>query len=87
MSWQNTYSFTLAITADVLTASIFWNYRDVCVSSLAGMAIRAGKTSSLLGRIGKILNWIQPGHCEMSIDYDISVAQSTIAFLSTNKAP
>lgn len=87
MAWQNTYSFTLAVATDVLTASIFWNRKDVTVSSLAGMAIRAGKTKSLLGRIGKILNWIQTGHCESAIAYDTQVAQQTIAFLSSNQAP
>jgi hypothetical protein len=87
MSWQNTYSFTLAITLDVVTASVFWNRRDVTVSSLCGMAIRAGKTSSLLGRIGKVLNWLQTDHCEQAIAYDMSVANSTLQFLTTRQAP
>lgn len=34
MSWNQTYSYTLAITADFLAAAVFFNRTDLCVSSL-----------------------------------------------------
>lgn len=34
MSWSNTYTHTLAIAVDMLTAATFWNQEDVTVSTL-----------------------------------------------------
>ena len=83
MSWSNTYSHTLAIAVDMLTASIFWNDEDVTVSSLCGVALRKGQTTTFLARLGKILNKIQANHCEMAITADKARAAQTITFLSS----
>ena len=34
MSWERTYTHTLAIATDVATASLFWNVSDLCISTL-----------------------------------------------------
>lgn len=87
MSWSNTYSYTLAIAVDMLTASVFWNKTDVCVSSLAGLNLRrraAGLgTNWFLYHLGLLLNRIQTNHCELSIQGDLARANSTITLLSS----
>lgn len=65
----------------MFTASVFWNKDDVTVSSLCGLALRQGRSYSLLGRLGFVLNKIQTNHCELAIQADLSRAQSTIALL------
>lgn len=85
MSWSNTYSHTLAIGVDMLTASIFWNDTDVCVSSLCGLQLRRvialQGSNWFLVQLGHLLNWIQADHCELSIAADIARANATLALL------
>lgn len=81
MSWDRTYTHTIAVSIDVLTASIVWNDNDVCVSSLAGLALRA-KRSGFLAWLGRLLNKIQANHCELSIAGDIARCQAAIKLLS-----
>lgn len=81
-----TYALNLAIAVDILTASIFWNKEDVCVSSLCGLQLRrkaAGLgTIWLLYRLGLLLNNIQSNHCELSIQSDIARANAVIRLLN-----
>lgn len=79
--WSNTYSHTLSISVDMLTASIFWNKDDVTVSSLCGLALRRGESATFLARLGKVLNVLQANHCELAIAADIARANSTIDLL------
>lgn len=85
MSWDKTYSFTLAIAADVLTASILWNRRDVTVSSLCGLQLRRIANQEggiwILVQLGRLLNKIQANHCELAIQGDLAEARETIQFL------
>lgn len=71
MAWSNTYSHTLAIAVDILTASVFWNVEDVCVSSLAGLSLRKRETNTFLARLGALLSKIEANHCELSIAADL----------------
>jgi hypothetical protein len=87
MSWSNTYSHTLAIAIDILTASIFWNVEDVTVSSLCGLALRSGRSSSFLGRLGRVLNRIQSNHCELAIAADLARAEACRTLLTVPKLP
>jgi hypothetical protein len=82
MSWSNTYSHTLAIAADIFTASTFWNTEDVTVSSLAGLALRRKETSTFLARLGKVLNVLQRNHCEGAITSDLARLDSALALLT-----
>lgn len=81
-----TYALNLAIAVDILTASIFWNKEDVCVSSLSGLALRR-KAAGLgvnwgLYHLGLLLNKIQTNHCELSIQSDIARANAVIRLLN-----
>lgn len=87
MSWSNTYSHTLAIAVDILTASVFWNVEDVTVSSLCGLAIRKGLTTSFLGRLGWVLNKISKNHCELAIAADLDRMSKGTALLNSAHSP
>lgn len=95
MAWANTYSFTLAIAADTFTASLLWNRTDITVSSLCALQLRR-KAAGLgynwgLVKLGGALNWIQTGHCEGAVLYDLARANSVIQLLesapSTSPSP
>lgn len=81
--WSNTYSHTLTIAADIFTASIFWNTEDVTVSSLCGLALRRGETTTFLARLGTLLNKIQTDHCELAIAADLSRSTQASALLNS----
>lgn len=81
MSWSGTYTHTLAIAADMGTASIFWNREDVTVSSLCGLELRKPAGNWFLRALGRLLNRVQANHCELAIAADRARAQSTIALL------
>lgn len=83
MTWSNTYSHTLAISVDIFTASVFWNTENVTVSSLAGLALRRGETTTFLARLGKVLNKIQPNHCELAIASDLNRQVTATALLTS----
>lgn len=83
MAWSNTYSHTLAISVDVLTASVFWNVENVTVSSLAGIALRRGETTTFLARLGKVLNKIQTNHCELAVAADLARQASATTLLTS----
>lgn len=83
MSWSQTYSYTLAIGVDILTASIFWKTQGVTVSSLCGLALRRGETRTFLARLGKILNKINANHCENAIASDLARQATAVALLTS----
>lgn len=82
MSWSGTWTHTLAVAADIFTASIIWNHEDVTVSSLCGLELRAGpKGDPTMQRLGRFLNRLQANHCELSIAADRARAQSALKLL------
>lgn len=85
MSWGQTYTHTLAIAVDMLTCSIFWNKADVCVSSLCGLELRREAVGLgsiwVLATLGRGLNCLQVGHCELSIQGDIDRCSTALALL------
>lgn len=81
MSWSNSYTHTLAIAVDMLTASVFWNTTDVTVSSLCGKALEKGQSKTMLGLLGRALNRLQAGHCQMAIKADLDRINKAKAIL------
>lgn len=72
----------LAIAVDILFASFLWDKPDVTISSLCGLALRANpKVRTFNGYLGRILNKIQPNHCELAIQFDIQRAQDILKVL------
>lgn len=82
MSLDNTYTYKIAVSVDVLTASIFWNRTDLTVSSLCGLELRkvaAGKGGVWsLVQLGRFLNRLSKDHCESAIRGDAQAALNTL---------
>jgi hypothetical protein len=94
MAWANTYTHALAIAADMFGSAILWANKtaDVTISSVCGLELRRealGQKSATqrLVILGKVLNWIQPGHCEMAIAADMSRLETARTFLISIPAP
>ena len=83
MSWQGTWTYIVARSADVFTASVIWNEADVTVSSICGLELRAGsKGDPTLQRLGRFLNRLQKNHCELAIAADLARAQAAVKMLT-----
>lgn len=94
MSWTGTYSHGLALGADLLGSAICWSNRrlGLTMSSVAGMELRAQaagqqRLSARLLWLGRMLNRIQAGHCEMAIAADLARLKTDIAFLTAIPCP
>lgn len=85
MSWSNTYTHTVVIGVDILTASIFWNTSNVTVSSLCGLELRRGYKHTPLALLGALLNKISKNHCELAIQADLG--RQAKATLLLNSVP
>lgn len=85
MSWDSTYTYKVAISVDVLTASIFWNRTDLTVSSLCGLELRKKATGKgaiwSLVQLGRFLNWLNKDHCESAIRGDAQAALNALNIL------
>jgi opacity protein-like surface antigen len=73
----------IAIAVDyLLEMTLFWKQaRPMTVSSRAGLALRAGETTTPLALIGRALNKIDPSHTDAAIAADISRAKSALQLL------
>ena len=81
MSWSNTFTGIVAISADIFTASVLWKHEDVTVSSLCGLELRKPGGIWSLHIIGNWLNGIQRNHCELAIASDIERAKGALKLL------
>lgn len=84
MSWSNTYTHTIAIGVDMLTASVLWNRSDVTVSSLCGLELLKPSGVWSLRALGRLLNKLQANHCELAIQADILRAQRALRLLTAS---
>lgn len=58
----------LAVAFDQLANTAFGGNEDETISSRAGKAARKGKPWGCV--LCKVLDWVQPNHCELSIEPD-----------------
>lgn len=61
-------AWTLAVAHDQLANAAFGGHEDETISSRAGKAARAGKRWGCI--LCKLLDRLDPGHCERSIEPD-----------------
>ncbi len=89
MSWDRSYTHTLAIALDDWAASVFFNRPDLTVSTLCWL-VASGKDAPLnlwrwqrafLQWLGPWLNRIQKDHMALAREGDIERAQSTLSLL------
>ena len=61
-------AWTLAVAHDQLANAAFGGHEDETLSSRAGKAAREGKRWACV--LCRLLNRLDPNHCEKSIEYD-----------------
>lgn len=84
MSFSNTLAFAIARAADVATASVFTQYKDVTISTECDVALGSANGHPFLKRLGKTLNWISPGHTKGARQADIANAKAALAYMGVN---
>jgi hypothetical protein len=98
MSWEKTYSHTVALAFDRLGAALLFNQPDVTISSLCWVvrngtslkiaedALRAMKLARwqlwFLWRVGDGLERFWPGHCERARRSDLQTQERARKLLS-----
>lgn len=90
MSWDRTYTHTLAIAVDQLGAAVIFNRPDLTISTLCWIVMSgdpqplklAPWQTWMLARLGPILNRIQENHCVQAREGDAQRAQATLLLLS-----
>lgn len=93
MSWEQSYSYTVALAIDRFGAAVIFNEPDITISSLCWVVrlgtpaqVAAFKFSSwqrlVLRGIGSGLEFFWPGHCAGARDEDIAVSSRTRQMLS-----
>lgn len=92
MSWDKTYSHTLALALDRAAAAVIFNEPDITISSLAWM-VRSGSDAqraslklhgwqrSCLRFVGSALEYFWPGHLDAARLGDIQTSQRAAALL------
>jgi len=84
MSWDGTIGHGIAVSIDYGLEMLFY-WRDkapMTLSSRAGLALRAGKRWAPSALLGRLLNWIDPGHTDAAIAADIARANNAIKQLT-----
>jgi hypothetical protein len=81
MSFSNTFAYAVARAADVATASVFTKHTDCTISSLCDVALEKNGDRALQ-RLGRVLNWIRPGHTREARLSDIAKGQAIVDYLS-----
>jgi hypothetical protein len=76
-SWLKVFIIAL----DIDSASLIFTSYDCTISSHCGIALRLNKGRVLMA-LGRILNHIQPNHCEIAISDDLAKARTAINYLS-----
>lgn len=85
MSWDKTYSHTLALALDRAAAAVIYNEPDITISSLCWVvrsgSVTANATLKLyrwqaasLRAIGSALEYFWPGHCARARTGDIATS-------------
>lgn len=98
MSWDKTYSHTVALGVDRLGAALIFNQPDITISSLCWIVRNAAHLkiaedalpvlklapwqSWLLWRIGDGLEYFWPGHCEQARLGDLQTGEKSRKLLS-----
>ena len=87
MSWTGTFAHGVAIAVDYGVEGVFfWRLRaPMTVSSQAGLALKAGQRTTLLALLGRVLNWLNPGHTDQAILADVQRAMNALALLEPQK--
>lgn len=84
MSWDKTYTHTLALALDRAAAAVIFNEPDITISSLCWIALnKAPGLDDLklyqwqyeaLVRIGGGLEYFWPGHCAEAVQGDLGTS-------------
>jgi hypothetical protein len=98
MSWDNTYTHTLALAIDRFFAAMIFNEPDITISSLCWVVLNAGNDPIaakaiallklyawqkwLLLRIGGFLEYFWKGHCANARLGDISTGNRAVSLLT-----
>lgn len=80
MSWQRTYTHTLALSVDLLLCSWLWNRTDVTISSLCWLRMQ-GQPNRRWRALAWFLEHIDRGHLEGARAADIARARAAISLL------
>lgn len=92
MSWDKTYTHTLALALDRAAAAVFFNEPDITISSLCWV-VRSGSVTAnaalklygwqafALRAIGRALEYFWPGHCARARTGDIDTSTRSRALL------
>jgi len=80
LSSPKTWMRKVVIALDVFFAAILLNKEKITISSWAG--IEAPKGNRVARVLVKFLEWVDPGHCQRAVAFDIQRAQLVILYLS-----
>jgi hypothetical protein len=81
IGYNNSYTFVIMRSVDMLTASWVWRDYDLTVSSITGLALRRPYPPLWALALGGFLNWLQANHCELAIEADLLRCQQAEAIL------
>jgi hypothetical protein len=77
---SGTYLQKLLLGLDMFVSLILFRDLDITISSQCGLSLKAGRTGFLSG-LGRLLNWVAPGHTDWALTDDIARAEAAIKTL------
>jgi len=80
-----TWVFRVLVGFDLFVCAVIWRADDVTISSEIGLAMQRQNPPWWARALNAMLNKIQKGHCAKAVEWDISRAQTAIAYLQTKQ--
>jgi hypothetical protein len=78
----NTYVGKALLYLDIFVSSLVARDPGITISSYCALTLRNPNGNRFLRALGRMLNTLQPGHCESALIQDLARAQLTIKSLS-----
>lgn len=81
-SKAKTWTRRFDIALDIFTLTLFSKVYGVTISSACALALRADPNgTTILHKLGRLLNKVNPGHCEAAIVADTARLNAGLAYL------
>jgi hypothetical protein len=83
-TFSNSWALVVLRALDVFFACCIWRDYNITISSWCGLELRKENPKRWAKILGKILDKIQEGHCEIAIKTDIERIQVSLDILNGN---
>lgn len=87
-SKAKTWTRRFDIALDIFTLTLFSKVYGVTISSACALALRAEPNgTTILHKLGRLLNKVNPGHCEAALVADAERLSLALAYINSVAAP